>query len=77
MARPEALQRLQLRTGNLTRTSPFPPHTGHVPFSIDLPAQNPQVFGEYADIQARRESREGYKRSDEGSSLYESKAYSK
>jgi hypothetical protein len=51
IARPEALQRLQLRTGSLTRTSPFPRHTGHTPSSIGLPAQSPQVLDEYADIQ--------------------------
>ena len=50
IARPEALQRLQLRTGSRTRTSRLPRHTGHRPFSIGLPAQNPHVFGEYADI---------------------------
>ena len=50
IAWPEALQRLQLRTGSLTRTSPFPRHTGHALLSIGLPAQNPQVFDEYADI---------------------------
>ena len=60
IARPEALQRLQLRTGSLTRTSPLPRHTGHAPSSNGLPAQNPQVFGEYADIQASRESREKF-----------------
>ena len=50
IAWPEALQRLQLRTGSLTRTSPFPRHTGHALLSIGLPAQNPQVLDEYADI---------------------------
>ena len=50
MARPVELQRLQLRTGSLTRTSPFPRHTGHILVSSALPSQNPQGFGEYADI---------------------------
>ena len=45
IARPEALQRLQLRIGSLTRTSPLPRHTGQAS-GIGLPSQNPQVFGE-------------------------------
>jgi len=53
IAWPEALQRLQLRTGSLTRTSPFPRHTGHALLSIGLPAQNPQVLDEYADITSK------------------------
>ena len=45
IARPETLQRLQLRIGSLTRTSPLPKHTGQAS-GIGLPSQNPQVFGE-------------------------------
>jgi hypothetical protein len=65
MARPEALQRLQLRIGSLTRTCPFPIQTGHAPSSIGLPAQNPQVFGEYADIIGRRRKNESLQRFDD------------
>ena len=50
IARPVELQRLQWRTGSLTRTSPFPRHTGHILVSSALPSQKPQGFGKYADI---------------------------
>ena len=45
-----ALQRLQLLAGSLTKTSLLPRHTGQAPLVIGFPAQNPQVFGRYADI---------------------------
>jgi hypothetical protein len=52
VARPDELQRLQLRTGNLTRTCPFPLHPGQSFSSNGLPAQNPQVLSKYADMRS-------------------------
>ena len=62
MALPVDLQRLQLLTGSLTWTCPFPPQPGQSEFGVGVPAQNPQVLSEYADMLILQQNSAGLNR---------------